>query len=62
MEYKKLSASASMASLIIYAIDRSTKDPNVWSGKTIYSAILTGGLSVLISSAQYLDQDIKGSD
>ena len=54
--------SSIMARLTISSIKRTNKDESCWKEPVIYSAILIGGLSVLIASSKLLENDIRKRD
>ena len=53
------SSSRLMARLIISALDQITMYKSTWKEPVVHRAILLGGLSVLIQSAQFVENDLN---
>ena len=50
---------AVMARLTLSLLDKSSKDSSCWSQPTVHFALLVGGLSVLMSSIELVDQELN---
>ena len=54
-------SSKCMSRLMISALERMSNDSSIWSDPAVHKAILVTGISLLITSIQFIEEDLLDS-